>query len=80
MELIHNIRGETRNLVHTLRADNGGEYGSNEFQTWLTHKGIQHETSPPHTPQQDGVSERGIRTVAEESRSCLHDCQTPLEP
>jgi hypothetical protein len=80
MELIHTIRGETGNLVRTLRTDNGGEYGSNEFQTWLTHKGIKHETSAPYTPQQDGVSERGIRTVTEGARSCLHDCQQPSEP
>jgi hypothetical protein len=38
MELIHVIRGETGNLVPTLRTDNGGEYGSNEFQNWLTRK------------------------------------------
>lgn len=80
MELIHVIRGETGNLVPTLRTDNGGEYGSNEFQNWLTRKAIKHETSAPHTLQQDGVSERGIRTVTEGARSCLHDCQTPSEP
>ncbi len=33
MELIHTIREEIGNLVRTLRTDNGGEYGSNEFQT-----------------------------------------------
>ncbi len=80
MELIHIIRGETGNLVRTLRTDNGGEYGSNEFQNWLSRKGIKHETSAPHTPQQDAVSERGIRTVTEGARSCLYDCQTPSEP
>lgn len=80
MELIHTIRGETGNLVRTLRTDNRGEYGSNELQNWLTQKGIKHETSAPHTSQQDGVSEREIRTVTEGARSCLHDCQTPSEP
>ena len=80
MELIHAIRGQTGNLVRTLRTDNGGEYCSNEFEAWLGRKGIQHETSAPYTPQQDGVSERGIRTVTEGARSCLHDCQPPSEP
>ncbi len=79
MELIHTIRGETGNLVRTLRTDNGGEYSSKELMTWLTRKGIKHETSAPHTPQQDGMLERGIRTVTEGARSCLHDCQTPSE-
>jgi transposase InsO family protein len=80
MELIHTIQGQTGNLVRTLRTDNGGEYRSNEFETWLGRKGIQHETSTSHTPQQDGVSERGIRTVTEGARNCLHDCQPPSKP
>lgn len=78
MELIHIIRGETDNLVRTLRTDNGGEWSSKDFAAWLTKKGIRHETSVPHTPEQDGVSERAIRTVTEGTRSCLHD--DPSEP
>ncbi len=78
-ELIHTVRGETGNLVRIFRTDNGGEWTSNEFATWLAHKGIRHETSVPHTPQQDGVSERGTRTVTEGVRSCLHDAQTLSE-
>ena len=79
-ELIHVVRGETGHLVRILRTDNGGEWSGNEFAGWMTHKGIRHETSVPHTPEQDGVSERGIRTVTEGTRSCLHDSQTPSEP
>ena len=79
-ELIHVIRGETGNLVRIFRTDNGGEWSSHEFATWMTHKGIRHETSVPHTPEQDGVSERGIRPVTEGLRSCLYDTRTPLEP
>lgn len=72
-KLINQVRGETGNLVRTLRTDNGGEYGSSEFSAWLARKGIRHETSAPHTPQQDGVSERAVRTVTEGARSCIHD-------
>ncbi len=73
VELINVIRGETGNLVRTLRTDGGGEWASNIFAEWLIRKGIRHESSAPHTPEQDGVSERGIRTVTEGARSCLHD-------
>lgn len=79
MELINVIRGETGNLVRTLRTDGGGEWSSNVFAEWLTRKGIRHESSAPHTPEQDGVSERGIRTVTEGARSCLYDLLVPSE-
>jgi hypothetical protein len=78
-DLIHKIRGETGNLVRVLRTDNGGEWSSHEFADWLNRKGIRHETTAPHTPEQDGVSERGIRTVTEGIRSCLHDDQPSSE-
>ena len=35
-------------------------------------KGVRHETSAPHTPEQNGVSERANRTVVEAARSMLH--------
>ncbi len=78
-DLINIIRRETGNLVRTFPNRCGGEWSSNEFEAWLTRKGIRHETSLPHTPQQDGVSERAIRTVTEGARSCLHDCFPPSD-
>lgn len=41
------------------------------FATWLARKAIRHETSAPHTLQQDGVAEKGICSVTEGIRSCL---------
>ena len=49
------------------------------FQTWLQQKGIRHETSAPHTPEQNGVAERDNRTVVEAARSMLHQKNLPLE-
>ena len=43
--------------IMKLRTDNGGEYVSKEFQTYLTSKGIQHQLTIPHSPQQNGVAE-----------------------
>lgn len=79
-DLINIIRGETGNLIRTFRTDGGGEWSNIEFEAWIVRKGIRHETSVPHTPQQDGVSELAIRTVTEGARSCLHDCFPPIEP
>ena len=73
------LKNETGRQVKTLRSDNGGEYGSNEFQDWLAKSGIRHETSAPYTPQQNGVSERHNRTIVEAARSLMHTKRIPLE-
>ena len=55
--------------IGTLRTDNGGEYLSSAFQNYLKEKGIRHELTVPHSPQQNGVSERMNRTLVESARS-----------
>lgn len=42
--------------IKKLRTDNGGEYTSNEFQTYLKSKGIEHQLTVPHSPQQNEVA------------------------
>ncbi|KAH9101334.1 hypothetical protein LEN26_015723 [Aphanomyces euteiches] len=64
--------------VRCLRSDNGGEYFSTLFSEFLLENGIQHDATVPHTPQQNGVSERMNRTLVECARSLLHFCKAPL--
>ncbi|CAI5943979.1 unnamed protein product [Closterium sp. NIES-65] len=52
-----------------LRTDNGGEYTSNAFTDYLSSHGINHQTSLPHTPQQNGVAERVNRTLMDRVRA-----------
>ena len=40
-----------------LRTDIGGEYVSKNFQAYLALKGIEHQLTVPHSPQQNGVAE-----------------------
>ena len=54
-----------------LRSDNGGEYISDEFETYLKQEGIRHQTTVRKTPEQNGVAERGNRTLVEAIRSIL---------
>lgn len=50
------------------------------FQSWLRKKGVRHETSAPHTPQQNGVAERDNRTIVEAARTYLYANRAfPLE-
>ena len=56
---------ETRfqKLLKTLYFDNGGEYIA--LRSFLLLHGITHYTTAPHTPQQNGVSERRHRHLVE---------------
>jgi transposase InsO family protein len=64
---------QTGKKIKKLRSDNGTEYTNTEFQIFLKQSGIQHQTSVPYTPQQNGVAERTIRTIVEKARCMLFD-------
>ena len=51
--------------IKTFRSDRGGEFTSNEFKSYLSNYGINHQLSCPHTPQQNGVVERKHRHIIE---------------
>ena len=63
--------------VKTFRTDNGGEYMSTEFESYLKSEGIKHEYTIPKPPKQNGVSERMNRTLVESVRSMLADSKLP---
>jgi transposase InsO family protein len=73
------LKNSTGGIVKTLRSDNGGEYTSKNFSTWLRNSGIRHETSAPHTPAQNGVAERANRTIVEAARSLIYTRSIPLK-
>jgi hypothetical protein len=78
-EYVTLLRSETGNFVHALRTDNGGEYFSNIFRKWLSKKGIRHESSVPHCPEQNGVAERANHIVVEAARSLIHAKGLPIK-
>ena len=49
------VTNECESTIKRLRTDNGGEYLSDEFKTYLISKGIHDEMSAPYTPQQHGM-------------------------
>ena len=48
-----------------------------EFESYLKLKGIHHELTVPHTPEQNGVAERMNRTLIESARSMLAHAGLP---
>ncbi|GJR52181.1 retrotransposon protein, putative, ty1-copia subclass [Tanacetum coccineum] len=57
---VENQLGKT---IKALRSDRGGEYISQKFKDYLKACGIVQQLTPPYTPQHNGVSERGNRTL-----------------
>ena len=65
------VVGETGQRIGTLRTDNGMEYVNRDFTRYLRSRQINHETSTPYTPQQNGLAERVNRTLIEKARALI---------
>jgi hypothetical protein len=64
--------------IRHFRCDNGcGKYFNAIFKSILIKNGISYKPSAPHTQNQNGVSERKIRTIVEQFRSMLLDSKLP---
>ena len=62
--------------ITTLYSDNGGEYLS--LKDYLSKAGITHLTTPPHTPEHNGYSERRHRHIVETGLTLLSHASLPL--
>lgn len=64
--------------VKTVRTDNALELGlSKDATQFFLSKGVIHQTSCPHTPQQNGVVERKHKHLLETSRALLFQSNLP---
>lgn len=65
-----------------LKSDNGGEFLNGEMQQLMEEFDINHQTTSPYTPHQNGVAERSNRTIFELAAALLHtsNCPTRLWP
>jgi transposase InsO family protein len=61
-----------------VRSNNGSEYCKNELSTFFKSRGIQHQTSAPYTPKQNGAAERLNRTLVERTRAMLLDAKLDI--
>jgi transposase InsO family protein len=57
--------------VIKIRTDNGSEYINSTLGSYLTSKGIFHQTTTTYTPQQNGKAERLNRTLQERARAMI---------
>lgn len=57
--------------VSQLRTDNGGEFLSNWFHSYLVERGTHHSFTVPHLSHQNGHAERFIRTILDKARTFM---------
>ena len=65
-------------IVGSLHTDNAGEFLSKEFREFLDTELIDSSTCPPHVHQLNGIAERAIRSVMENTRSHLVASNAPI--
>ena len=63
--------------IKNLQCDNGTEYNNSKFHTLFAQKGIDFRFSCPYTSQQNGRSERMIRTINNSVRTLLFQANLP---
>ena len=78
-EFVNIVKNCTGKNVKTFRTDNGGEYCSKEFESFLKDEGIVHQLTVPYNPAQNGVSERKNHTLVESARSMMSHGKIPVE-
>lgn len=71
------VERQTGKKLKCIRSDNGGEYRG-PFDMYCKQQGIRHQTTPPKTPQLNGLAERMNRTLIERVRCLLSDAGLPL--
>ncbi|GJT99795.1 retrovirus-related pol polyprotein from transposon TNT 1-94 [Tanacetum coccineum] len=70
-----------RNLqaqVISVRTDRGSEFLNKTLHAYFKEEGIEHQTSTPRTPKQNGVVKRRNRTLVEAARTMLSASKLPL--
>jgi hypothetical protein len=63
--------------IKAVRTDNGGEYVNNELTAYFKEKGIEHQTTMAHTPEQNGRAERLNQTLEDKAKPMLSEAGLP---
>ena len=64
--------------IKRLKTNRGVEYESNPFNSLCKDHGIIHETTPPYSPESNGIAERKNRTLKEMMNAMLVSSGAPL--
>ncbi|GJX34828.1 retrovirus-related pol polyprotein from transposon TNT 1-94 [Tanacetum coccineum] len=72
------IQRNLQALVISVRTDRGTKFLNKTQHVFFKEEGIEHQTSTPRTPKQNGIVERRNRTLVEAARIMLLASKLPL--
>jgi len=73
------IENHFQTTIKTIISDNGLEFSNHETNSFFQSKGITHQKTCPHTPQQNGVVERKHKYLLETARALLFQSKLPTK-
>ena len=73
------VETQYQKVIRTICLDGGQEYGGDKLQKFALDNGVVTQLTVPYTPEQDGVAERGIRTLLDKARTIIHDQAIPYK-
>lgn len=76
---VNEVKTQFGKTIKILRSDNAKEYFSSGLSSFLSAHGILHQSSCPHTPQQNDIAERKNRHLVETARTLLLHANVPLQ-
>lgn len=77
MQFKSRVENLTLSSIKTMINDNGGEYTSKPFDSFVQTHGILMNPTAPYTPQQNPGAEIGNHTTFEKSRALLKTTSMP---
>lgn len=79
IDVINELERKTGRKLRAVRTDNGSEYVNRTLTDYFTSQGVEHQTTTPYTPEQNGAAERLNRTIMDRVRAMLEDADLPSE-
>ena len=73
------VEKETGKKLKCIRLDKGGEFISNQFNEFCIERGIKRQLSATGTPQQNGIAERGNRSIMDCARTLMIEKNVALK-
>ncbi|GJV79764.1 retrovirus-related pol polyprotein from transposon TNT 1-94 [Tanacetum coccineum] len=72
------IQRNLQSLVISVRTDRGTEFLNKTLNAFFNQEGIEHQTSTPRIPEQNGIVKRRNHTLVEAARTMLSASKLPL--
>ena len=70
-------KNQSQTKLLKLRSDNGGELTSNAFKSWLAFNGVEQQTTPPRSPESNGMAKRFNRFLQDKAKTIMAATSLP---